>query len=90
MTFSDNDLKRLREKLTEDDMSVCMDTKMTYTLLARLEAAEKAIFPYLDLLGILEEFTELEWGQEGPPVNADEFIEKGNKAMEAWRKAAGK
>jgi len=43
MTFSDNDLKRLREKLTEDDMSVCMDTKMTYALLARLACAEAAL-----------------------------------------------
>lgn len=88
--FFDEDLKRLKVIANEPFAMSAIKNDDLKALLARLEAAENAVIMHNDLLGVLEEFTELEWGEEGPPANADEFIEKANETFEAWRKAAGK
>lgn len=84
--FTDDDLKRLKEDIDEAGSSYRIPTEDLFALLARLEAAERAL-----LLGegVLHEGEPVPSGPEGEPEpyrwNPSHFTE----ALEAWRKSKG-
>ena len=77
MTFSDDDLKRLKESLMtyEDEQHQCYRVKEFKALLARLEAAENPA-----------RGSQHNHAVDRPPQN----LCRRCKADEAWRKAAGR
>jgi hypothetical protein len=78
MTFTDDDLKRLKDYIRDDEaqsgirFAIPINVGKCKALLARLEAAEKALEGYISL--------------EYERVNYDEVVQW----TKAWRKAAGK
>ena len=89
MTFTDDDLKRLKEAviiLGDTRQTFCADFKIP-DLVARLEAAEKMEKPlqaFLDFQGEHKRDTNCMDGMERTKYQvAEEYLD-------AWRKAAGK
>ncbi len=90
MSFDDNDLKRLKEKIKKHpNLCVPFDEGRTITfesLLARLEAAEsfKGLMP-IEIQSIVDAML---YTQENT-ITSDAHV-RAFKKIKAWRKAAGK
>lgn len=85
MNFSDDDLKRLKDKLASGPGEIVMLIVSAYelqALLARLEAAELCKESLMDLLNHGLEY------ENGSTHQADPELAK--RRIEAWCKAAGK
>lgn len=81
MTFTDDDLKRLkgqfdtRKGVSNDDI---------IALIARLEAAEKTIYKWIEL------DDSIALGSSSDFETHNKIVEAAKEAMDAWQKAAGK
>lgn len=86
MTFTDEDLKRLKADLPSHDLC-CLGGMGA--LIARLEAAERVIGTLPELLCGHANLYKSTFGEASDPEN-DLVRLKTNDAVDAWRKAAGK
>ena len=81
MTFTDDDLKRLKEDVASDDINKKYTSiEKMKALLSRLEAAEYCVNKLADLNGFLDKPI---YDGEGHVVSISNLINN-------WRKAAGK
>lgn len=87
MTFDDEDLKRLKEKLENNSVGqrIMLEGYDIRNLLARLEAAEKGCAVLDDIHYCFQNI----WGLDRKAFE-NKFMAKMKEALEAWRKAAGK
>lgn len=86
MSFTDDDLKRLREfadKLESGEDFAMPTPAAVRALVARLEAAEHAILAMIEL----DDFIAL--GSTSDLEGHNRMVDKTRTAMETWRKAAG-
>ena len=89
MTFSDDDLKRLKEKLPMVNLGdpLVLEKHQAIALLARLDAAEKCCTNAWNIEDIIEVPSELGLTSQSVLVREiDEFRE----SYKTWRKAAEK